>query len=300
VSVVASGSFEGHLGADFSQAAFRMSEQDGRLRVMASSFTWWTGTSNRLSVLEPSTVTPGLLRRVSTLPNPQRPAAIGKPNEQLYATRFVGDRGYAVTFRRTDPLYVLDLSSAADPRIAGELQVTGYSEYLHPLPGGLLLGIGKEATTNGLFQGVQLSLFDVADPAQPREVQKVVMGRRGTESALLDHYQAFSALGMADGSTTFAFPVRVHDGGQLGDSSYAPWVESGLYRFQVQGTGASARLAKGIPLITHAAARGDALPTNEDAAMVGGRSMLTPDSTVYVGKGSFWLQDKAGVVAGPY
>lgn len=300
MEIVGSGSVEGHLGADFSMAAFRLGEHEGRLRVMSSSSTWWVGTANRLTVLEPSTVTPGVLRRVSTLPNAQRPAAIGKPTEQLYASRFVGDRGYAVTFRRTDPLYVLDLSSDTDPRIGGELQVTGYSEYLHPLPGGLMLGVGKEATSSGLFQGVQVSLFDVADAAQPRELQKLVLGRRGSESALLDHYQAFSALPLADGSTGFAFPVRIHDGPDVGATAYYPWKESGLYRFQLQGTGSSARLAYGASLVTHSVLRGDAVPNYDDPAVAGGRSLLTPNATVYVGKGRYWLQDAAGTVTGPY
>ena len=60
----------------------------------------------------------GRLVKVASLPNAQRPGAIGKENEQVYAVHFAGDRGYVVTFRRTDPLYVLDLSNPADPKIS--------------------------------------------------------------------------------------------------------------------------------------------------------------------------------------
>lgn len=68
-----------------------------------------------------------MLRTVSYLPNAARPEPLGKPNETLYATRFVGNKLYAVTFRQTDPLYTVDLSNVADPRITGERQIPGFS-----------------------------------------------------------------------------------------------------------------------------------------------------------------------------
>lgn len=84
--------------------------------------------------------------------------------EQIYAVRFLADKGYVVTFKQTDPLYVLDLSSAKNPQKVGELKIPGYSAYLHPIDDNLLLGIGKEGSQ------VKISLFDVANPKIPKEL----------------------------------------------------------------------------------------------------------------------------------
>ena len=88
--------------------------------------------------------------------------------EVIHAVRFAGPIGYVVTFRRTDPLYTLDLSDPAHPSVAGEVALLGYSAYLHPLGDGLLLGVGRDATADGTTTGVLMSLFDVSDVAHPR------------------------------------------------------------------------------------------------------------------------------------
>ncbi|MFG3338555.1 beta-propeller domain-containing protein [Glycomyces sp. NPDC048151] len=93
-------------------------------------------------------------------------------DEQIYAVRFIGDTGYVVTFRQTDPLYTVDLSDPANPVVTGELKITGYSGYLHPVGPNRLLGVGQEATTEGMTTGLQVSLFDTAAP----------------EAAVLDQY----------------------------------------------------------------------------------------------------------------
>lgn len=303
LSIVASGAVEGYLSTDTDQAPFRLNEYQGKLRVVTSSNNWWVGgLKNRLTILEPSAVAPGLLKTVSYLPNASRPESLGKTNELVYATRFVDDRLYAVTFRRTDPLYVVDLANASDPRITGALEVPGFSEYLHPMSNGLLLGFGKDATSTGLFQGLQLSLYDVSDAGKPRELQKVLLGRRGSESALLRHHHAFSALTQADGTVSLAIPARIHDGtpgSYSGDSTYYPWKESGLMRFELRGSGAAARLAQQPSLITHAAtlAGQNLYP---DAAQDGGRSILMKNGSIYIGNGSFWRQDAQGIASGPF
>ena len=94
MTVVASGSVEGFLGSGDELPSFRMSEFQNRLRVVSSADTgmWWGSTSNRLSILEASTQTPGLLKTVAYLPNKQRPETLGKPNEFLHSTRFAGER----------------------------------------------------------------------------------------------------------------------------------------------------------------------------------------------------------------
>ena len=311
MSIVGSGTIEGYLGYDPDKAPFRLSELDGRLRAVSSSQMWGSG-KNRVTILEPSVVAPGLLKMVSFLPNANRPQTLGKPNEQLYGTRFMGDRLYAVTFKKVDPLYVVDLSNVADPRIAGELQVPGFSDYLHPLPNGLLLGFGKDARPSDAsgdgqfawFQGLQLTLFDVADAGRPREIQRVVMGKRGSDSALLRHHHAFSALTLSDNLSSIGIPARIHDGTPTynsGDSSYYPWQESGLMRFELRGkTPADAQLVRMPSLITHRAGSTSDAGSYYDAAANGGRSILYRNGTVYIGNGQFWRQDIGGNTYGPF
>jgi uncharacterized secreted protein with C-terminal beta-propeller domain len=111
--------------------------------------------------------------------------------ERIYAVRFLGDVGYVVTFRQTDPLYTVDLSDPARPRVRGELKIPGYSAYLHPIGEDLLLGVGQEANADGRVQGLQLSLFDVSDLAQPRRLQKAQLGDRWSHSAAEWDHHAF-------------------------------------------------------------------------------------------------------------
>lgn len=86
--------------------------------------------------------------------------------ERIYSVRFLKERGYVVTFRQTDPFYVLDLSDPESPRLKGELKIPGYSSYLHPMSDDIILGVGKEGSQ------VKLSLFDVKDPQNPKEQDK--------------------------------------------------------------------------------------------------------------------------------
>jgi uncharacterized secreted protein with C-terminal beta-propeller domain len=87
--------------------------------------------------------------------------------EQIYSVRFLGDVGYVVTFKQTDPLFVLDLADPTAPKLRGELKVTGYSSYLHPLGNGLLFGLGQAVDGQLRTEGVQTSVFDVSDLSQP-------------------------------------------------------------------------------------------------------------------------------------
>lgn len=216
---------QGHLGWDAPRKSYRLSEHAGHLRVL--SFTgdngWATiddaartpGSPARLTVIRADSAGASLdgrtLAITATLPNERRPAAIGKPGEQVYAVRFVGERGYVVTFRQIDPLYVLDLSSPADPFIAGELELPGFSQVLLPLDNGLLLGLGREADDMGRQLGLQFTLFDVADATAPRVISSQVLGRAGSGHAL-----EFARHGLAlraDGSQVrAALPVMLTDG----------------------------------------------------------------------------------------
>ena len=111
---------------------------------------------------------------------------LGK-TERIYAVRFLGDRGYVVTFRQTDPLYVVDLADPTKPAVTGELKIPGYSAYLHPIGDHRLLGIGQDATEQGRVQGTQLSLFDVSDPANPKRLANATLPFSQSE-AEYDHH----------------------------------------------------------------------------------------------------------------
>ena len=312
MKIVGSASIEGYLGHDPDKASFRMSEYQNRLRVVTSSVRMWGAVDqNRLTILEPSTLAPGLLRTVSYLPNKRRPETLGKPHELLYSTRFLADRLYAVTFKKVDPLYVVDVADSTDPRIAGALEVPGFSDYLHPLPDGLLIGFGKDAKPSSSegdgqfawYQGLQLSLYDVSDAGQPREIQRLTMGKRGSESALLRDHHALSALMQPDGTGSFAIPARIHDGPYpqwgSGDSAFYPWQQSGLMRFELRRTSAGNPHVVQLPtLVTHHAAYGTT--AFQDPATSTGRSVLFRNGTIYVGNGVFWRQDSAWNVFGPY
>lgn len=195
VSYQGSGDVAGHLGWDRDRAPYRMSEYAGDLRVMTftGSLGWLSpadiGNPRKapspatLTVLRENTLT-GSLEQVAVLPNPKRPESLGLPGEQIYAVRFQGERAYLVTFRQTDPLYVLDLSSPADPKTAGELKIPGYSDYLFPLPNSLLLGVGRDASLQGVVGGVKVALFDVRAAASPKEVTSLTFGDRYSNSGL--------------------------------------------------------------------------------------------------------------------
>lgn len=133
------------------------------------------------------------------------------PGERIYSARFIGEKGYLVTFRKVDPLFVLDLEDPENPQFLGKLKIPGYSDYLHPYDENHLIGIGKStvAAEQGDFawyQGVKIALFDVSDVNNPKQISKFVIGDRGTESLALRNHKAF----LFDKSKNLlAFPVRI-------------------------------------------------------------------------------------------
>jgi hypothetical protein len=107
--------------------------------------------------------------------------------------RFMGDVGFVVTFRMIDPLFVIDLSDPGAPRVTGELEMPGYSAYLHPIDEGRLLGIGQRDTdVDGRADGTQVSLFDVSDPALPRRLASLDLGERGAVSGTESDPRSFT------------------------------------------------------------------------------------------------------------
>lgn len=148
--------------------SYSMSEFDGVLRVATTEWSsdFGGGQDSGVHILRQEQ---GELVEVGAV------RGLGH-GEQIQAVRFHGPIGYVVTFRRTDPLFVLDLSDPTDPTLSGELKLPGYSSYLHPIGGGLVLGVGFSGTENGLDGRTQLSLFDVADPAKPTLVTSLDLG----------------------------------------------------------------------------------------------------------------------------
>jgi uncharacterized secreted protein with C-terminal beta-propeller domain len=116
--------------------------------------------------------------------------------EKIYSARFVGDRCYLVTFKKIDPLFVIDVSDPYNPTVLGKLKIPGYSDYLHPYDENHLIGIGKETVEAeegnfAWYQGVKISLFDVSDVSNPKEISKYEIGDRGTDSEALRDHKAF-------------------------------------------------------------------------------------------------------------
>lgn len=109
-------------------------------------------------------------------------------DERVYSARLMGDVGYFVTYRETDPLFSVDFSDPKKPEIIGELKIPGFSEYLHAYGEGKLLGIGMDMDEEGFStNGVKLSMFDIRDNTDVREVQKYVMENVYSAGALYDY-----------------------------------------------------------------------------------------------------------------
>ncbi len=169
---------------------FSMSEHQGFLRVATTD-----GRGNNILVLGPNQQ--GGLEVVGSVIGLAR-------GERIYSARMFGDKGYVVTFRRTDPLYTLDLTDPRNPRVVGELEINGFSSYIHPLDGGRLLTIGQDADSNGRQQGVHLQIFDVNDPAAPTRTHHHRFGQGAQSSAQNDHH----ALTYDPSTQTLAVPVN--------------------------------------------------------------------------------------------
>jgi len=117
------------------------------------------------------------------------------PGERIYSVRFMGDRAYMVTFKQLDPLFAIDLKDPYHPKVLGKLKIPGYSDYLHPYNENILIGLGKDTKTSewgGVrTTGLKLSLFDVSDINNPREIDTYIMGDAGSDSLALHNHKAF-------------------------------------------------------------------------------------------------------------
>jgi uncharacterized secreted protein with C-terminal beta-propeller domain len=160
-----------------------LSHHDGALRVATTRQPPWG--DDRAG--QTSSMVVKLAERDGRLVETGRVEGLGK-TEHIQAVRYFGDIAAVVTFRQTDPLYLLDLSGT--PRVLGELKVPGFSTYLHPLGDGLLLGLGQDADPDGRVTGVQLSVFDVSDLSRPVQVDRLHLGPGWTPA--MDDSRAFA------------------------------------------------------------------------------------------------------------
>jgi hypothetical protein len=153
-----------------------LDEHDGTLRVAWSRLTPRGTTTNAITVLAEQG---DRLEPLGTV------GGLGT-DEDIESVRWFDDLALVVTFRHVDPLHTVDLSDPAHPRTLGVLRLPGYSGYLHPLGGGLVLGLGVAADRRGSEQGSQAAVFDITDPARPRQVARVDLGRETGLGALDD------------------------------------------------------------------------------------------------------------------
>ncbi|HEY2832918.1 MAG TPA: beta-propeller domain-containing protein [Sporichthyaceae bacterium] len=167
---VGSGAVPGYL-----LGRWAFSEQDGYLRVATTTGQPWAqqdGQTSQSSIVVLAE-RPNGLRWVSVL------SGLGQ-GETIRAVRWFGDLAAVVTFRQTDPLYLVDLSDPAHPKLRGELKTPGFSAYLHPTGNGGLLGIGHSADDQGHITGLQAQQFNIADPAHPTRTDVLDLGQGWT------------------------------------------------------------------------------------------------------------------------
>jgi hypothetical protein len=144
---------------------------------------------------------------------------LGKPGETIYAVRYVGERAFIVTYLQMDPFITMDLSDPYNPRVVGELEIPGFSNYLHQVDANHVLGVGQETNTStGWTQGLKISLFDVSDLANPREVQKFVESGEYSSSDVQYDFLAFRYL---PESKLMIIPVSIYpmSAGSTGDAT---------------------------------------------------------------------------------
>ncbi len=202
VKYVAEGAVPGALLNQFS-----MDEYQNHFRVTTTrGDTWDDSSQNNLYVLDENLDIVGQIEGLAK-------------GERIYATRFMGDKAYVVTYKTVDPLFVLNLSNPENPTVLGELKIPGYSSYLHPLGEHYLIGFGEDSVekTNKNYDGTEnvtaystglkLAIFDVSDLANPKELDSVKIGGRGSSSELLHNHKS---LLFKEDENIFAFPASLY------------------------------------------------------------------------------------------
>ncbi|MER2089028.1 MAG: beta-propeller domain-containing protein [Sporosarcina sp.] len=217
-----SAKLKGHLLNQFS-----MDEHNGYFRVVTTEGNMWDErkpSENHLFVLDENLKVTGSVEGLAK-------------KERIYSARFMGDKAYMVTFRETDPLFVIDVANPAAPKVLGELKIPGFSNYLHPLDDNHLIGFGYETTAEKnpqggepiiLTMGMKISLFDVTDFNNPKEKDTEVIGGRGTHSPIqYDH----KALFQHKEKNLYGFPIAIYD--ETGKEDYIGLQSSGALVYEI-------------------------------------------------------------------
>jgi inhibitor of cysteine peptidase len=227
VSYTAKGEVPGNILNQFS-----MDENQGNLRIATTQGEIWRTdeytSRNNVFILDSNLNITGRLENIA-------------PGEQIYSARFIGDRGYLVTFKTVDPFFVIDLKDPYHPAILGALKIPGYSDYLHPYDENHVIGFGKDTVelsskiapdqsgTMAFYTGMKMALFDVTDVNNPVEKFRETIGDRGTDSALLQNHKA---LLFDKDKNLLAFPVRVMVVDDSQKASYGAIPQYGNFAFQ--------------------------------------------------------------------
>ncbi len=204
-SLVAAGTVPGRVLNQYS-----MSEHNGYLRIATT--VWSSGglftdgsPSNAVYILQQNGTS---MEKVGTLEGLA-------PGETIYSARFLGDKGYLVTFEQIDPLFTLDLSDPTNPKAVGELKVPGFSTLILPMGDDHLLTIGRDTSEEfgwAFADGIRLSIFDVSDFANPQLAYHEVLGSTGTWSEALYNPKAFTYFSEND---LIAFPAEMYEWGEV-------------------------------------------------------------------------------------
>jgi uncharacterized secreted protein with C-terminal beta-propeller domain len=206
---------------------FSMDEHDGYFRVVTTKgFAWDTEelSENNLFILDAG------MKKVGSI------EGLAK-GERIYSARFMGDKAYMVTFKETDPLFVMDVSTPTAPKVLGELKIPGFSNYLHPLDENHLIGFGYDTKSipgeNGsppriITGGMKISLFDVTDFANPKEKDVEILGGQGTYSPLqYDH----KALFQHRDKGLYGFPVTLYQ--STNKEGYGQYAGEGAMMYEI-------------------------------------------------------------------
>lgn len=179
---------------------FSMDETNGYFRIATTKGNAWEDgenmSKNNVYILDDIMSITGKLEGMA-------------PGERIYSVRFMGDRGYVVTFKTVDPLFVIDLKDPKNPSILGELKIPGFSDYLHPYDENHIIGFGKDTIESDgrvLESGLKIALFDVSDVKNPIQKFAEKIGDRGSDSEVLRNHKA---LLFSKNKNLLAFPVSV-------------------------------------------------------------------------------------------
>ena len=222
ISFASSGEVDGMLLNQFS-----MDEHEDYFRVVTTKGFAWdeeTPSENNLYILDAGMKQVGAIEGLAE-------------GERIYSARFMGDKAYMVTFKETDPLFVLDVATPTAPKVLGELKIPGFSNYLHPLDENHLIGFGYDTKSipgekgqppRIVTGGMKISLFDVTDFNNPKEQDIEIIGAQGTYSPLqYDH----KALFQHRGKGLYGFPISLYEG--VNQDGYGTFAGEGALMYEI-------------------------------------------------------------------